>query len=154
MKRLNKNRRRGPISSQSRRCSDRRGATLVEFALVVPIFIVLLFACLEFARLNMIRNLVQDAAYFACRNCFVPGATEQEAIDEANRILNAMGTAGAAVTINGGAGLSDSDNDITVRISVPMSQNSLIISKFTDQMDMVAECTMKTERYDGFYDGN
>lgn len=137
------------------RCTPHRSAaTLVEFAFVVPIFILLLFGCLEFARLNMIRNLVQDAAYFACRNCFVPGATEQEAIDEANRILNAMGTQGSTVTINGGAGLSDSDNDITVRIEVPMSQNSLIIAKFTDQVNMVAECTMRTERYDGFYNGN
>ncbi len=137
------------------RCvSHRSAATLVEFALVVPIFILLLFGCLEFARLNMIRNLVQDAAYFACRDCFVPGATEQEAIDEANRILNAMGTQGANVIINGGDGLSDSDNDITVRIEVPMSQNSLIIAKFSGQVNMVAECTMKTERYDGFYNGN
>ena len=102
----------------------------------------------------MIRNLVQDAAYFSCRHCFVPGATEQEAIDEANRILNAMGTNGASIVINNGAGLSDSSSEITVRITVPISQNALIVSQFTNQIDFVAETTMRTERYDGYYNGN
>ncbi|MEM7477387.1 MAG: TadE family protein [Planctomycetota bacterium] len=133
--------------------SNRDGASLVEFAFAVPIFVTSLFACMEFARLNMIRNLVQDAAYFSCRYCMVPGATESEAISEANRILDAMGTNGAQVIINEGNGLSDDSDEITVRITVPISQNALIVSKFTNQTDFVAESRMRTERYDGFYDG-
>ncbi|MEM7477199.1 MAG: TadE/TadG family type IV pilus assembly protein [Planctomycetota bacterium] len=137
-----------------RHASSRCGASLVEFAFVVPVFVVILFSCLEFARLNMIRNLVQDAAYYSCRHCFVPGATEQEAIDEATRILDAMGTQGVSVTINDGNGLDENSDEITVRITVPIGDNALIVSQFTNEMEIVAETTMRTERYDGYYDAN
>ncbi len=40
----------------------RRGATLVEFALVVPILFLLFFAAVEFARVAMIRHTVDNAS--------------------------------------------------------------------------------------------
>lgn len=132
----------------------RDGTVLVEFALVVPVFILILFTCFEFCRLNMIRNLAQDAAYYATRHCIVPGATEKEAITEANRILNAMGTRNASITINGGKGIDENSNSVTVEISVPIADNALLASKFTNDVVLTSSTTMKTERYDGFYDPN
>lgn len=137
--------------NRNARC-DRRGATIVEFALVAPIFLLLIFICFEFCRVNMIRNLVQDAAYFAARHAMVPGATEQEAVDEANRILGLMNTRDAAIVINGGNGLDDDSETVSVSITVPMDKNSLIVPKFTGDMDFSSTATMRTERYDGFYD--
>ena len=62
------------------RNSDRRGATAVEFALVAQVLFVIVLGAVEFSRLNMIRNLAQDAAYFAARDSMVPGASEAETI--------------------------------------------------------------------------
>lgn len=132
----------------------RRGAVLVEFALVLPTFILIVFTCFEFARLNMLRNLMQDAAYYASRACIVPGATESEASAEAMRILSSMGARDVSILVNDGAGLDDSSTDITVRIEIPISSNALLTSKFTGNMILEAEATMRTERYDGFYDPN
>ncbi|MEM7314634.1 MAG: TadE family protein [Planctomycetota bacterium] len=134
---------------------ERRGATLVEFAIVSQIFFLITLTCIEFVRLNMIRNLVQDAAYFGARVAMVPGATSAEATAEANRILNTLGTRGAVVSINGGSALDQDTDVIEVSITVPMDENALIVpALFTGDREFQAEVRMATERYDGFFDAS
>jgi Flp pilus assembly protein TadG len=137
---------------RNRRPIRKKGAALVEFALVFPVFILIIFTCIEFARLNMIRNMMQDAAYYAARVCIVPGATEAEAEAEANRFLNSMGTRDAQIIINDGEGLDENSSAVSVQIVVPLASNALLTSKFTGQLVLTTEATMRTERYDGFFD--
>src|SRR5690606_21432947 len=61
----------------------RRGAALVEFALTAPLLFFILFASLEFARANMLRNTVEMAAYEGARRGIVPGATAEDVRDAA-----------------------------------------------------------------------
>jgi Flp pilus assembly protein TadG len=131
---------------------DRRGATLVEFALVAQVFFLLVFICIEFCRLCLIQNLAQDAAYYAARRAMVPGATVAEAQLEANRVLGMVGTRGAQVLINGNNILNEESDEITVQITVPIDENGLFVPKFTANLDFTATATMRTERYDGFYE--
>lgn len=112
----------------------------------------MIFASIEFSRLSMIRNLTQDAAYFAARHAMVPGATSAEAIDEANRILGFMNTKGAVININENEELDDDTNLVSVTITVPVAENSFLIPKFTNDIEFSATATMRTERYDGYYD--
>ncbi len=77
----------------------RRGATLVEFALVVPILFLLFFAAVEFARVAMIRHTVDNAVYEAARVAIIPGATQDEAIREARKLLNAVGIQAPSITV-------------------------------------------------------
>jgi Flp pilus assembly protein TadG len=145
---------RARFKTQDRRkTSNRTGAVLVEFAMVIPIFLLIVFTCIEFCRLNMIRNLVQDAAYYASRQCIVPGATSAEAQAEANRILSFMGTRGAIIVINNGAALTESSNEVSVQITVPIAQNALFAPRFITYPNFQATARMRTERYEGFYDG-
>ncbi len=45
----------------------RRGAHIVEMALVLPILIMVVFGIIEFARANQIRQAVKQAAYEGAR---------------------------------------------------------------------------------------
>ena len=128
-----------------RRSLNRTGATMVEFALGAPIFFLLLLASFEFARLNVIRHTADNAAYEAARIAMVPGATAAEAVAEANRILNIVGTRGGRVTVNP-ATLGPNTNQITVTVDVPMDQNGWITPKFTATQTMRAVSTLKAER--------
>ena len=125
---------------------QRRGATTVEFAIAAPVFLLLVFTCIEFCRLNMIRNLAQDAAYFAARECMVPGATVEEAEAVVNRMLGGLGTRGVQITVNGGAGLNDDSERVTVEVRVPIGQNAIVAPKFTKQLEFVAVSNFRTER--------
>ncbi len=118
---------------------------MVEFAIVAPVFFLLLFGSFEFSRLNVIRHTADNAAYEAARIAMVPGATAAEAITEANRILDIVGTRGATVTVNP-ATLGLNTNQITVTIDVPMGQNGWITPRFTGSLNMRAVATLKAER--------
>ena len=129
----------------------RKGATTVEFALVIPVLITMLFICFEFTRLCMMTNLAQDAAYEAARYAMVEGATAQDAKDRANHVLARLGTQNATVIVNNDEELSDQTASVTVRVTVPMADNSFVLSHFTTDHVITAEISLTAERYKGFY---
>lgn len=123
----------------------RRGATTVEFAIVAPIFFLLMLASFEFSRLNVIRHTADNAAYEAARHAMVPGATASEAVAKANTILRTVGTRGARVTITPTVLNADVDT-ITVRVDVPLNSNGWVVPKFTKGKTLTAQSTLRTER--------
>ena len=132
-------------NQQRRRRQNRRGATIVEFAIVAPVFFLLLLGSFEFSRLNVIRHTADNAAYEAARIAMVPGATAAEAVAEAHRIMNIVRARGTTVTVNP-ATLSLTTNQITVTVDVPMGQNGWITPRFTGAQTMRAVATLKAER--------
>lgn len=130
---------------QLSRNSCRQGATAVEFAIVAPIFFLLLLASFEFSRLNVLRHTADNAAYEAARNAMVPGATAAEAIAKANSILRVVGTRGAQVTVSPTTLGPDVDS-INVRIDIPLSQNGWVVPRFTRGSTLTAQSTLRTER--------
>jgi Flp pilus assembly protein TadG len=82
-----------------RRC-DRsiRGQSLVEFALVLPVFLLLLIGVTEFGRAWMTRNILTGASREAVRIAAVQG-NAATALSRANNILSSAGISGASVNI-------------------------------------------------------
>jgi Flp pilus assembly protein TadG len=125
--------------------AGRRGAAAVEFAIVGPIFFVLLIAAFEFGRMNVIRHTADNAAYEAARHAMVPGATSAEAAAKANSILRIVGTRGARVSVNPTT-IGPETDEVTVTINVPMNQNGWIAPRFSRGKTIRATSTLKTER--------
>jgi Flp pilus assembly protein TadG len=117
----------------------------VEFAIVVPVFFLLLTAAFEFSRLNVIRHTADNAAYEAARTAMVPGATAAEAVAKANSIMAVVGARGARVTVTPTT-LGPEVDTINVKIDVPMNQNGWIAPKFTGNRTLTAQSTLRTER--------
>ena len=139
-----------PRRRQRRRRSQVRGSALIEFAVVANIAFVMILACMEFARANTIRNLVQDAAYYAARSVIVPGATEEEAIEEAERVLNSVVSSGYTVDVSE---LDFDSEEVTVTVAVDFNQVGLFTPIFMpDDANINATVRMQTERYTGFYE--
>ena len=131
------------------RKSQRTGAAAVEFAIVANIFFVMIFTCMEFARMNMVRNLAQDAAYFAARHAMVPGATEAEAIQAADDVMSMMVTTGYTVDVS----TLDSDaDDVTVTVTVDFDDVALFAPKFLPNTEIQTVARVYSERYDGFFE--
>ena len=106
---------------------SRFGASAVEFAIIANILIIMILTCMEFARMNMVRNLAQDAAYFAARHAIVPGATSEEAVDEAHNVMQTMLSNGYDVQV------SDLDEDasvISVTVAVDLTEVALFAPYF------------------------
>ena len=75
-----------------------RGQSLVEFALVLPVFLLLLIGVAEFGRAWMTRNILTGASREAVRIAAVQGNTAS-ALSRANNILTSAGISGATVNI-------------------------------------------------------
>jgi Flp pilus assembly protein TadG len=125
----------------------RKGAALVEFALTVPILFLVVFAAIEFSRVNTIRHSVANAAYEGARRGIVPGATAADARSAASSILTAVCVRDAEVTVS--PSVIDADtSEITVSITVPLDQNGWITPKFFEGDILNSSCTLARERYE------
>ena len=135
--------RRSPVKGRTR-----LGAAAVEFAIVANILMLLIVTCIEFARMNMVRNLAQDAAYYAARHAVVPGATSAEAIDVAEGVMNTILSNGYTVTVSD---LDSDSTDITVTVAVDFTEVAMFAPYFLSDATISTTARMHTERYDGFY---
>jgi Flp pilus assembly protein TadG len=123
----------------------RSGVTVVEFAIVAPIFILFLMASFEFGWLNVLRHTADNAAYEAARAAMVPGATAADAVDKANSILSIIRTRDAKVTVTP-AVIDQNTDHVTVTIDVPAKSNALIVPRFTRSDTIHCSATLRTER--------
>ena len=123
------------------RRSSRRGAAAVEFALTAPILFMLLFAALEFGRMNMIRETVNNAAYEAARSCIVPGATNAEGVSAANAILQSIGVINSTVQVQP-ATITDTTPSVTATITVPYNSNMWVTPLYSKDGSATATCTL------------
>ncbi|TWU59910.1 TadE-like protein [Rubripirellula tenax] len=128
---------------------SRLGASAVEFAIVANILLLIILTCMEFARMNMVRNLAQDAAYFAARHAIVPGANAAEAEGEANRIMGSLLSNGYQVDVSE---IDVDSTDVTVTVTVDLGEVALFAPFFLPTSDISSTVRMRTERYDGFYE--
>jgi Flp pilus assembly protein TadG len=136
-------------SAGGSRRNARLGASLVEFAIVANILMIMILTCMEFARMNMVRNLAQDAAYFAARHAIVPGATTQEAVDQAELVMGTMLSNGYTVQVSA---LDKDSTEITVTVAVDLGEVAMFAPYFLPETEFETVARMRTERYDHFYE--
>lgn len=81
---------------------SRRGASVVEFAVVAPVFFLLVFAMIEFGRMVMVHQLLIGAAREGARQAVVDGATTQKVEQTVRDYLTATSINGqeAVVTVS------------------------------------------------------
>ncbi len=112
-------------SSAIRIAKRRRGAAAVEFAVAITVLLMVVFASIEFVRLNMMRHSVDHASYLAARKGIVAGASVPDVQAVAQDHLALFGVTGATVTVLPNPITDDSDL-IEVSIDAPMSGNTWI----------------------------
>ncbi len=127
------------------RRADRRGATLVEFAIVAPLFFLVVLTMFEFTRLIVLRHTADNAAYEAARAAMVPGSNAASAKRKARQLLNIVGAQGAKIRV-APAKITKDTEEVTVTVSVPLNRNGWVAPKFTKGKTFTASSTMRTER--------
>jgi Flp pilus assembly protein TadG len=108
----------------------RRGATLVEFAVVAPVLFFIVFGIIELSRTFMVKELLTEAARRGARAAIVEGATTSQIQTAAQNCLTTIGISGDQVSISvNDAPLGSVDPstaaagaEMTVVVSVPVSK--------------------------------
>jgi Flp pilus assembly protein TadG len=127
----------------------RRGAAVVEFAIVAPVFFLLVFGMIEYGRMVMVQQILTNASREGARVAVLDGATSTSVETAVTNYLTNASITGADVDINppdpASAGYGQG---ITVTVSVPFSQVSwLPVPMFpgNDSMTLTAVSIMRRE---------
>ena len=93
---------------------NQKGQSLVEFALLLPVFILILFGVMEFGRLWEMTNMLTSAAREGARVAAVTTPDITKTTNAAQNILSAGNIQNATITVSG----PNLDNEITVTVSI------------------------------------
>jgi Flp pilus assembly protein TadG len=110
--------------SVSRKQWTRRGAALVEFALVVPLFFTLVMGIIEFGRIFMVQEILVNGARVGARAAILSGSTQSGVTSTVASYMTSAGVSGYTTTISpnlSGSTPPGSGTAISVTVSVPFS---------------------------------
>lgn len=124
--------------------NSRRGAAAVEFAMTLPVLLLLMFGGYELSRANMMMHTCESAAYEAARLGIVPGASAATVEAEAQRVLNTIGIQNATITVEP-ANLDEASESIDVTISFSFADNSLFVPVFMGSEPFRRTCSLIRE---------
>ena len=138
----------------------RHGAAVVEMALILPVFIMLVFGVIEFGRAMMISQLVTNSARDGARLAILDGSTNQTVSTAVTDFLNqSVGLNPAdvtvTITVTAGPGNPDPGNDVsaaqagdicTVNVSVPFDKVTLTKADYLSGKNLTGFCSMRREQ--------
>jgi len=123
----------------------RFGGVAVEFAMVAPIFFLVLFGGVEFASIHVTQCAIENAAFEGVRHGIVPGATSQGCRQRAEAILDATRINTYNITVQPSV-IGPTTEEVSVTVSVPMTpENKFGLSAFLRGGDLVKTITLPRE---------
>ncbi|MBI4718718.1 MAG: pilus assembly protein [Planctomycetes bacterium] len=126
----------------------RRGGAIVEFAVVLPLLLTILFGIIEYGYVFLVRQTLQHAAREGCRVAVLQTSVDPytEVTTRINEALAPTGLTTYQVTMTHA---TTADPVETVSISIPYNDVSLVGGFFgTHSYDLVGTCSMRKEGMD------
>ncbi|MBX3425837.1 MAG: pilus assembly protein [Pirellulales bacterium] len=126
----------------------RRGASVVEFALVAPVFFMLLIGIIEVGRALMIQQVLVNASRVGARQAVVLTSSTDAVTSAVADYATGIGVAGVATTVTPNPGTATAGTPITVTTSVDFSNVSWIPSPwFMGGKTITASSVMRKEGF-------
>ena len=118
--------------ARSKTESRRRGAAMVEFALVAPVFLILITGIIELGRAVVVQQLLTNASREGARIGGYNSTTSTSTVTTAvNSYLTNVGISGAATTVSPNPpSLASGGQSVTVTVSIPFTKVSYLPSPF------------------------
>ncbi len=126
--------------------TKRRGAAAVEFAVCLPVIILLVFGSIEASSFIFLKQSLNVAAYEGIREAIRVGSGNADGIDRAQNILNARNVNDFQVRFpDGDAGEADRGDEIVIEVSAPTETNSPLAGQFVTNRILTARVVMVKE---------
>jgi Flp pilus assembly protein TadG len=125
----------------------RRAAAAVEFAVVAPVFFLMVLGMIEYGRMVMVQQVITNASREGARKAVLDGTTISEVQTSVNSYLQAGSITGATVSVSPDPAVKAAYNEpMTVTVSVPFSQVSWLPSPmFLGGQTLSAATVMRRE---------
>ena len=125
----------------------RSGAAVVEFAVVLPIIVLLFMGTLEVGRAVMVRHVLEETARAGCRVAVFENGTKQDVLDIVATAMSNANIKNYTVTIDPDPPENlTAFQAVTVTVSVPYSEVSwLPSSDYMSGQTLTGLCVMPAE---------
>ncbi|MFO0977008.1 MAG: TadE family protein [Planctomycetaceae bacterium] len=131
---------------QNSRQRNRSGAAIVEFALVVPLLLVIVMGTIEASTMIYLKQTLHIAAYEAARTALVPKTTVSMVETTARRILDDRRVRDTTITVTPNNFPSAAPSSwITVKVDAPSNSNFAVPLLFFRNKTISGSCTMMKE---------
>lgn len=127
--------------------NGRRGAAVVEFAVVAPLFFLLIFGIIEYGRMVMVQQVITNAAREGARQGIIPGSSSSQVKTTVTNYLTGTSIGGSTTSVSPDPAAATYGQGITVTVTVPFSSVSWLPSPFfLGNSVLKASCTMRSEQ--------
>jgi Flp pilus assembly protein TadG len=128
---------------------QRRGAAAVEFAVVAPVFFLLVFGMIEYGRMVMVQQIIVNSAREGCRQAVLDGSSTSGV---KSTVITAMSSGNITIATSNVTVSPDPPSNaafgdpVTVTVTVPFNQVSWLPSPmYLGGKSMTASTTMRRE---------
>jgi Flp pilus assembly protein TadG len=126
---------------------NRKGAAAVEFALIAPVFFLMVFGMIEFGRAIMVEQVITNAAREGARLAVLDGSTATNVRTQVTSYLSSASISGATITLNPTDPSTAAYGDpVTVTVSIPFTSVSWLPTPwFLSGKTLTASAVMRRE---------
>jgi Flp pilus assembly protein TadG len=135
--------------SSCRRLKGRRGTAVTEFAIVAPLFFLMIIGFLEFGRALMVQQVLINASRVGARQASTASATTGEVESVVQDYTAGVTVSGVTVTVSPDPSTAAPGTAITVTTAVPFSEVSWMSSPwFLQGKTLTASSQMRKEGFE------
>jgi Flp pilus assembly protein TadG len=125
---------------------NKQGAAAVEFAIVLPVFVLILLGSIETCTMIFLQQSLEMAAYEGARVAIVPTTTSLNIESAAKQILTPRHIQNSSISVTPTDFQSAPYGTfIRVSVSVPCSSNSVIAGRFYSSRTLTGNVEMMKE---------
>jgi Flp pilus assembly protein TadG len=128
---------------------SRRGAAVTEFAIVAPVFFLMVVGFIEFGRALMVQQVLINASRVGARQAITTGATLSEVTTAVEEYTAALAVPGVDVSVMPDPSAADPGDAVTVTTSVDFNDVSWMSSPwFLGGATLSANSQMRKEGFE------
>ena len=130
----------------NQRPSKRRGVAAVEFAVCLPVIVLLVFGSIEASSFIYLKQSLATAAYEGVREAIREEANNASATAMAQNILDSRNVRDSQIQFpNGDVSAADRGDEIVMEVSAPTSSNSPLLGRFLNNRVLTSRVVMVKE---------
>ncbi|MGB7342746.1 MAG: TadE/TadG family type IV pilus assembly protein [Pirellulaceae bacterium] len=134
------------ITTRHRDSKQRRGVAAAEFAVCLPVLVLLVFGSIEASSFIFLKQSLNVAAYEGIREAVRNGATNGDATVRAENILTSRNVQGFAINFpNGDVTSLNRGDEVVIEVTAPTETNSPLAGQFITNRLLTARVVMVKE---------
>lgn len=124
----------------------RRGVAAVEFAVCLPVLVLLVFGAIEASSFIFLKQALTVAAYEGVRETVRVGSNNANGVDRAQNILTTRTVSDFSINFpNGESSSADRGDEIVIEVSAPTATNSPLAGQWLANQTLTARIVMVKE---------